>query len=475
MLALVNNEPKTLNLQQLLQYFIDHRRDVVVRRAKYDLRKAQEKAHILEGLLIALQNIDDVVKLIRGSARVDEAKTKLLSQFSLTEIQAQAILEMRLSRLAQMERNKIEEEHKALSQRIAELQHLLSHDEAIRSVIKAEMRDCIEKYGDARKTEIEDNDAADVDIEELIPESMQVVTKTRSGYVKRTAVDIYKTQRRGGKGVIGTEKKEEDVVDRVFVANTHSYLLVFTNIGKVHWLKVWQIPEGSRYSKGKAIVNLLEMSEGEEVSAVIPVKQFTEGFLVMATKQGVIKKTKLSEYAKPRRGGIRAIVFDEGDSLVNVAKTLGSARIMLATRDGLASRFSEDDVRVVGRTARGVRGIKLSPNDVVVGMVVADDQKQLLTVTEKGYGKRTPIGDYRLISRGGKGVINLRISERTGKVACVRSVVESDELLFVSAQGIMLRTTAKNISLIGRNTQGVRVMKLSTNDQVVASARIIEQ
>ncbi|MFH1174071.1 MAG: DNA gyrase subunit A [archaeon] len=471
MLALVDNEPKLLSLKHALVHYIDHRKIIVVRKAQFELKKAQERAHILEGLQKALQHIDAVVALIKKAAKVEDAKQKLIAEYGLSDVQAQAILEMRLQRIAQLEQEKIVQEHQGLVKTIRQLQHLLSHDEAIRDVMKQDLVEVMKLYGDDRKTVISDEDES-LELEELIPDTMQVITLTRSGYIKRTALDIFKVQRRGGKGVIGTDKKDEDVVEHIFVASTRASLLIFTDKGLVHWLKIWKIPEGNRYGKGKALINLVELDK-EQVTAVIPVKEFTDKeCLIMATKRGVVKKTNLNEYANPRRGGIKAIAFDEGDVLVNVIKTKGNATLILATKKGMASKFSEHDVRSVGRTARGVRGIRLRQGDAVVGMVIGEDTKKLLTVTEHGFGKKTLISEYRCINRGGSGVINIRCGERNGPVACVRSITDTDELLFVSKNGIMIRTSAADIPTVGRNTQGVRIMKLDQGDIVVSAAKI---
>ncbi len=471
MIALRNNEPKTLNLKEVLECFISHRKEVVRRRTAFELSKAEEKAHILQGITIALEHIDDVISLIRKSKDAPAAKTGLITQFKISEKQAAAILDMKLQRLASLEQEKVKTEFNELVKLIMHLKEILSDDEKILDIIRDETTELRQKYNDTRRTVIGES-IEDVEIEDLIPSQEEVVTITHNGYIKRLSLDTYKQQKRGGKGVIAAEIGEQDFVEKIFVANTHSFILFFTDRGIVHWLKVYKIPEASRQAMGKAVVNLLELKD-EKITAFIPVKQFDDKHsLVMATKNGVIKKTKLSEYSNPRKGGIISITLEEGDSLIGVELTDETKEVIIATNNGLAARFNEQDVRQTGRSSQGVRGIRLKEGDEVVGMVVAEKDHSLLTITENGYGKRTAITEYRLIGRGGLGVINIQTTERNGKVAVIKSVSESDELMLISKKGIGIRMPAKDISEIGRNTQGVRIMKLDKDDKVVAAAII---
>lgn len=473
-LALVDNRPKVLNLKEILSEFLRHRQRVVRNRTKYDLKKARERHHVLEGLIIALNNIDPIVELIKKSSGAQEAKQALIDNYSLTDLQSQAILDMKLQRLAVLEQEKIRQEHKELENRISELEEILSSEQKILEIIKTEMIYLREKYGDRRKTKIVDDDD-DLEIEDLIKQEKVVVTITRSGYTKRIPLETYKVQNKGGKGIIATETKEEDSVSQIFIADTHSYILVFTTNGKVHWLKVYNIPEARRQSLGKAFVNILELQQGEKVNAVIPIEVFDKDkYLLMCTKKGIVKKTSLEYFSKPRKGGIIAIGLEESDSLVNVLLTDSTKQVLIATKKGLAVKFHEKDARPLGRAAKGVIGIRLGKDDEVVGVVLADDKKKLLTITENGYGKRTIISEYRLISRGGKGVINIQCTERNGEVAAIKSVNDNDELVFISKKGIIMRTSSSQISCIGRNTQGVRIMKLNHGDKVVASAKVVK-
>lgn len=475
LLALVDGEPKVLNIRQIIQNFIDHRREVVRRRTKYELIKAEERAHILEGIITALNDIDNAIQLIKKSKSTAEARDGLIAKYELSEKQAMAILDMKLQKLTNLEQGKIKQEHKGLLVLIEELKTILASEQKILEIIKKELLEIKEKYGDERKTQImEGGDDIEIDIEDLIEEEKMAVTVTHAGYVKRVPMNTYKLQARGGKGVMAAGTKEEDFVEEIFVTSTHSYILVFTDKGNVHWLKVYNIPEGSRQAKGRPIVNLVELSKGEKVAAFIPVKQFDEEhFLVLATNQGIIKKTPLSNFKKPRRGGIRAITLDEGDNLITARLTDGSRHIVLATENGMAIRFDEKDVRPIGRTGKGVKGITLKGDDSVVGMEIATDNKSLLTITENGYGKQTPMTEYRVIGRGGVGVINIQCSDRNGKVVEVKTVYPDNEIIFMSRQGIVIRTKVSGISKIGRNTQGVRLMKMSGDDRVAAAAKII--
>lgn len=473
MLALVDNQPKVLGLRDFLQYHIDHRKDVIVRRTKYDLNQAQQRVHLLQGLLVALDNIDEVIPGIKQRRTVEEAKQWLMDQYSLSEVQAKAILEMRLQKLASLEQDKIRDEHRDLLEKISYYESILASDEKIFAIIKAEARDLQEKYGDKRRSRIVTGEDEDLDIEDLITEENVVVTMTNSGYVKRLPLDTYRTQRRGGKGVKATGMKEEDFVERLYVTSTHDYLLIFTDEGQVYWIKVYRLPDSSRQAKGQHIANLLQMNPGEKINAIIPVRNFNEGYLFMATSKGVVKKTSLQDFSKPRRGGIRAITLDDGDRLVGVKYTTGDKEMLLATKQGQANRFREKDVRFMGRTARGVRGIRLARGDTVIGLLAADETKQILTLTELGYGKRTEVKEYRLCNRGGKGVTNIKITEKNGNVKAVMLVDGSEELMLVSRQGIGIRIPCSSVSIIGRATQGVRVMRLNEGDVLAAAARIV--
>ena len=474
-LALVDNEPMVLNLKSVLQHYIIHRRLMIRKRTEYDSNKAKKRAHILEGLIIALNNIDKTIEIVKKSKSANEAKEALISNFELTVEQAQAILDMKLQRLTGLEQEKIKTEHEDLIKLIAELKEILADESKILGIIKDELKELKEKYGDERRTEIVEAELKTFEMEELIKPEDMVITISHSGYIKRQPVTTYKAQRRGGKGVIGATAKEEDFIEELFIANTHSYMLFFTNKGKVHWLKVYEIPEGGRQARGKSIVNLLRLGEGEKITAYVPVRKFKEGFLVMATKKGVVKKTPLTEFSRPRKGGIISISLKPGDELIQVCKTKGKARLMIATRNGRAIRFSENDVRSMGRSASGVRGIRLKQEDYVIGMVKAKKDKTLLTITEKGYGKQTHILSYRMIKRGGSGVINIKCTEKNGKVVAVKSLNPKDELILISKKGIIIRMKGKDISTIGRATQGVRVMRLSEGDEVVSAAKIIRE
>ncbi|MBW3016594.1 DNA gyrase subunit A [Candidatus Woesearchaeota archaeon] len=472
LLALVDNQPKLLSLKDIIQNFIDYRRSVVRKRTEFDLRQAEDKAHLLEGLIIALDHIDAVVQLIKQSKSADEAKAALIADYKLSDKQAQAILDMTLRRLTGLEQGKIRSEHADLLKLIKDLKDILASEQKILGIIKAELLELKEKYGDDRRSQVLAAEAEVIEEEALIKPEDDVITITHAGYVKRLPVDTYKQQRRGGKGIIAAEAKEEDFVENLFVANTHDYILFFTNLGKVHWIKVYQIPEAGRYAKGTAIVNLLQLGDKEKVTAFSPVKQFEENkFLFMVTGDGTVKKTSLAEFSNPRKGGIIAINLAENDELKSVMLTDGNQQIIIASKNGMAVKFNEGDVRAMGRTAAGVIGIRLR-DDSVVGATIADDKLTLVTVTEKGFGKRTLISDYRLISRGGVGVINIKITDKNGCVVGIASVTEEDELMLISQSGILIRTPVKGISVIGRNTQGVRVMKLEENDKVISLAKI---
>ncbi len=473
-LALVDGiKTKELNLKEILEIYLDYRIEIIQKRTLYDLKKSKERAHILEGLRIALDNIDAVVALIKGSANADEAKKGLMDNFALDEVQSKAILEMRLQRLTGLETRKILEELEGLIKLIAELREIIESDELKYEIIRNELLELKEKYGDARRTIIV-QDASQVTDEDLIHEEDVVVTITNGGYIKRLPLETYTMQRRGGKGIIGMEMKEEDFVENLFISSTHNYILFFTNLGRLYWQKVYEIPEGSRQSRGKAIVNLLELQEGEMVNAMIPVKEFAEDlYLLMATKEGTVKKTPLSEFRNPRKAGIIAVTVDEDDELVRVLLTDGKREVVMVSKKGKAIRFSEEDIRPMGRTARGVRGMTLEgPDDEVVSLDIVDETTTLLTVTENGFGKRTEYSEYPVHHRSGKGVITIVTNARNGPVSRVRSVAEEDELIFTSSEGIIIRVPVKDIPIQGRNTQGVKIMNIKPGDKVAGMARI---
>ncbi|MFQ6136159.1 MAG: DNA gyrase subunit A [Candidatus Hydrothermarchaeales archaeon] len=474
-LVLVGGEPKVLTLEQTISHFIDHRKKVVTRRTKFELRRAEERAHVLEGLMKALDKIDAVIKTIRSSKAAEEARKSLIKKFKLTGKQAKAILEMRLQRLTALEREKIEKEHAKLKKDIAMFKKILTSKEEKLKIIKNELLDIKSKYNDERRTEIVAGEI-EIEDEDLIPVEDMVITITNTGYIKRLPADTYRKQRRGGKGIIGMETKEEDFVEDLFVASTHDYMLFFTDRGKVHWLKVYRIPAAGRYARGKAIVNLLKLGEDEKVTTTIPVKEFDEShYLIFATKKGIIKKTALSAYSNPRKTGIIAINLVEGDEVVSVRLTNGEQEVLIGTKKGKAIKFSEKDVRVVGRPARGVRGIKLRKGDRVIGMEIIREDASLLTITENGYGKRTALSGYRTQRRGGQGVINIITSDRNGDAVDIKMVEEEDELMVTSSGGIIIRIPVNAVSIIGRNTQGVRIMKMKEGDKVVAVARVISE
>ena len=474
LLALVDGEPKVLTLRQMLQYFIDHRHVVVVRRTTFDLNKAEERAHILEGLRIAVDNIDEVIKIIRGSRDAESASERLQETFELTERQAKAILDMRLARLTGLEMEKLDEELTAVLATIGELRAILDSRERRIEIITAEFAALDKKYGDERRSEIV-GDASSLDVEDLIADDEMVITVSREGYVKRTEVDTYRAQRRGGRGLQGMGTKEEDWVEHLFVASAHQYLMIFTRSGQCHWLKVWQIPPAGRHSRGKPIVNLLNIDPKDEIASVVPVREFSDDrFLMFCTRGGKIKKTALSAYGNVRSVGLIGINIREGDELIDVQITNGDDDVLLATRNGLAIRFRESATREMGRVAEGVRGIRLSGDDRVVGMVVVGrDESTLLVVSESGMGKRSEIDAYRLQGRGGKGVINLKTSEKTGKVVAIKSVVPGDELMVITRKGVINRQRIDEIRVIGRATQGVRLVNLDKNDSVMDVARVI--
>jgi DNA gyrase subunit A len=474
MLALVGNQPRIMPLKELMSQFLEHRKEVVTRRTRFDLRKARERAHILEGLRIALEHLDQVIQLVRAAESPASAREQLIATLSLTEEQAQAILDMRLQRLTALERDKILQEHEELQQKIIELESILADELKVRAIIKDELLGMKDKYGDERRTEIVE-EAVELNIEDLIPQEEVVVTVSRGGYIKRTPARVYRSQHRGGRGIKAMETKEEDLVEHFYIANTHHYILWFTNIGKVHWLKVYAIPDGTRISRGKALVNLLQLEEGETISAMVPVEDFTSArYVIMTTKCGLIKKTPLAAFGNPRTGGIRAISLDDDDELIAVKLTDGSQHIFLGTADGKAIQFREADVRAMGRTARGVIGIDLEAGDALVAMEVVNPGATMLTVCEHGYGKRTPLDEYRVQGRGGKGLINIKVTERNGRVVGIKQVTEADELMIMTTSGNLIRLPVHELTVISRNTQGVRLIALHDDDAVASVATIAE-
>lgn len=472
LLALDGLKPKVMNLKEMMKCFIDHREDVITRRTSYDLRKAEERAHILEGYKIALDNIDAVVELIKKSASPEEARNGLMKKFGLTEIQAQAILDMRLQRLTGLERKKIDEEYLALIQKIEYYKSILESKTRLFGIVKEELEDIRDRFGDGRRTEIISKEG-EFEIEDLIAEEDMIITITHTGYIKRIATSTYRQQRRGGKGIKGLGMKDEDFVEHLFIASTHSYMLFFTDKGQCYWLKVHEIPRGGRLSKGKAIVNLLQVTGAEKITAFITVSDFErDANLVMATRGGYIKKTHLSEYSHPRKGGIKAIVLNEGDSLVRVAMTSGNDDIILAKRKGKAIRFNEKDARVTGRVSRGVIGTKLEADDEVVEMMVVKAGANLLAVTERGFGKRTAIKEFRNIKRGGKGVICIPTEGRNGDLVTIKKVFDADEVMMITKLGKIIRSAVSGIPIIKRPAKGVKLIELDDNDEVVDVALI---
>ncbi|MEW5995148.1 MAG: DNA gyrase C-terminal beta-propeller domain-containing protein, partial [Candidatus Zixiibacteriota bacterium] len=475
MLGLHHGVPKLMSLKQLIESFIEHRHEVVVRRTQYELRKAEERAHILEGYRIALDNIDAVIDLIKKSKDTPTAHAGLMKKFNLSDKQATAILEMRLQRLTGLERRKIQEEYKELIKKIAELKSILDSKPLRMQIIKDETMELAGKFGDDRRTEIQEA-AEELSVEDLIAEEEMVITISHLGYVKRLSVSGYRRQQRGGKGVIGIETKEDDFAEHLFIASTHDYILFFSSKGRCYWVKVHEIPAGGRLAKGKPIVNMCEMEKDEQITAFCKVRQFTpDMYVVMATRQGIVKKTPLDAFSNPRVTGVNAMNIPSGDELIEAALTDGTYEIVLATRKGMAIRFPEDKVRAMGRTAYGVKGINLAKGDYVIGMVVVKRDATLLVVTEKGYGKRSPIDDYRVTNRGGKGVINVKTSERNGEVVTIKEALDDDELILITKKGIANRQAVKDIKVIGRNTQGVRLITLSKDDVVIDVARVVKE
>ena len=468
MLALVNGEPKILTLRQCLDYYIEHRKDVILRRTKFDLDKALARAHILEGLKVALDNIDEVINIIRSS--YDDPKERLMERFGLTDIQAQAILDMRLKTLSGLQREKIEEEYKALMELIAHLRDILNSEKLVFDIIKEELIQIRDKFGDERKTKIVAAEG-EIDVEDLIKEEQTVVALTHFGYIKRMPIDTYRSQKRGGKGITGMATREEDFVKQIFTASTHDTILFFTNKGKLYRLKGYEVPEAGRTARGTAIVNLLSLDPGEKVSAVIPIQNFAEGkYLLMATKNGLIKKTPLNEYNSARKTGLQSITLREDDELITVRLTDGQDNIVLVTKKGMCITFEEKDVRPIGRTGQGVIGIRLDDGDVVIGMesIIAGSNATLLAITENGFGKRTELDEYRVQIRGGKGVITYKITPKTGDIVGVRITSDDDDAMLITDKGTIIRINVKDISILGRATQGVTLMRTSDGGKVVS-------
>lgn len=475
MLALVNGEPKVLNLKEMLYYYLEHQKDIIVRRTRYDLRKAEERLHIVEGLKIAIDHIDEVIRIIRQSPNVEKSKENLMSRFALSDKQAQAIVDMKLGKLSGLEREKLEEEYNGLVERIAYLRNVLADERVVLKIIEEELTEVKNKYQDARRSQISLEEDV-LEMEDLIADEDVVIAITHGGYIKRQSTNVYRNQKRGGKGVSAITTKEEDFVEHLFITTTHQYLLFFTNKGKVYRMKVYEIPEASRQAKGTAIVNLLFITGDEKITAVIPVREFEEGlFLVTATKNGIVKKTSLTEYDTSRKDGIIALTLDEEDELIGVKLTSGEDEIMLATKKGMVIRFSEKDVRSMGRTARGVKGISLDEDNIVVGMDTCKDGAHLLVVTEKGYGKRTLLTEFRSQNRGGKGIIGMKITPKTGLVVGIMVSGGGDEVMLITLEGIMIRISIDDISIMGRSTQGVKVMRMDGQDRLVALARVINK
>ncbi|MDD5559608.1 DNA gyrase subunit A [Candidatus Methylomirabilis sp.] len=473
MLALVDNQPKVLALKETLQHFIDHRKTIVIRRTRFDLRKAEERAHILEGYRTALDHLDAVIALIRRSRSVDDARAGLMDQFGMSQIQAQAILDLRLQRLTQLERQKIQDEYSETIAAIERYRAILASEALVCQIIKEELAALRETYADPRRTQILE-ETAEIELEDMLADEEMVIPITHSGYIKRSNLNVYRSQRRGGKGMTGMATKEEDYVEHLFVATTHSYLLLFTNQGKVHWLKVHELPQLGHAAKGKPLINFLQLGAEEKITTMIPIRQFeVDRYLLMVTKRGIIKKTELNAYDNPRAGGIIALTLDEGDELIAVRMTKGDDEILLGTKGGMAIRFKEDEVRPVGRGARGVKGISLEANDEVVGAEVVSQGAAVLTVTERGYGKRTDPEEYRLQSRGGKGIINIRITDRNGPGVGMMLVRPGDQIMMISQEGRITRLRVDEISLIGRATQGVRLQGLTPSDRVAAVTRLV--
>jgi DNA gyrase subunit A len=475
LLAIHQNQPKLLSLKEMLQLFIQHRQEVVTRRSRFELRKAEARAHILEGLKKAIEQIDAVIATIKASKTPKEAKDRLMARFTLSDEQAQAILEMRLQRLTNLEQRKIVEEYEETIKLINRLKALLASERLIRNLIEEELLSIRDSYGDERRTEIVET-APEIKIEDLIAEEDMVVTITHTGYIKRNPISLYRSQHRGGKGKVGINVKEEDFVEDLFIASTHDYILFFTDAGKIHWMKVHELPQAGRLTRGKAIVNLLNLSPDEKVTAILSLKDFAKGkFITFMTKRGVIKKTELEAYSNPRSGGIIAISLDEGDDLISTKLTDGQQHLFIGTKLGKAIHFPETQIREMGRTAHGIRGIRISKDDQVVGMEAVAPHTQILTVTANGYGKRSPASEYRIQNRGGSGIFTVKRTQKTGDVVGIKTVTDEDELMVISNKGKIIRLRAVDIPVQGRSTQGVRLITLEEGEGVVAVAKLAEK
>ena len=474
MLALVDNQPRVLKLNEILHYYIKHREEIVIRRTKFDLAKAEARLHILEGLRIAIDHIDEIIKIIRAS--YDDAAERLMKNFGLDEIQANAILEMRLKTLSGLQREKIENEYNELLELVAKYRAILADEHLVTNIVKEELQAVKEKYGDERRTEIVHGEG-DIDIESLIKEETNVVTLTHFGYIKRIAADTYRSQKRGGKGLTAMNTREDDFVEHLFVTSTHDYIMFFTTTGRVFRLKAYEIPEAGRTAKGMAIVNLLQLGQGEKIAAVIPVHDYNdELFVLMATRNGLIKKTKLSEYSNIRKTGIQGITLKEDDELIDVRITDGNTSIIMVTRQGMSIRFKEEEVRAVGRTSMGVKGINLSKDDKVVGMEpIKNDEDYILAITENGFGKRTEVEEYREQARAGKGILTYKTTAKTGHIIGVKIVNDKDDVMLITDTGVVIRINVKDISVLGRNTQGVTLMRTSDGGKVVNIAKILTE
>ena len=475
MLAIDDGRPRLLNLKDALKAFLDHRKEVITRRTAYDLRKAEDRLHILEGLRIALDHLDQVITLIRQSKDPRTAKEGLMDSFGLTDVQAQAILEMRLQRLTGLEREKIVKEHSEITEHISQLRAILADEGKVFRIIVDELKDIKERYGDPRRTEIVDQ-TEEISVEDLIVDEEMVVTVSHEGYIKRNPVTLYRAQHRGGKGKVGATTRDEDFVESLFVASTHDYILFFTTVGKVYWIKVHELPQAGRAARGRPVVNLLHLSEGEKVSAFLPVREFQQGrFVIFATKRGVVKKTELMAHSNPRSTGTRAIALEPRDEVIGVRLTDGQQEVLLSTLSGQSIRFKEGHVRPTGRGTYGVIGVSLDEGDEVVSMEILNQGASILTVAENGYGKRTAMEEYRLQSRGGKGVITMKTTDKTGRVIGVQQVTDDDQLMMITNRGKIIRLRVKDIRTIGRNTQGVRLIEMNDDERVVSLARLAEQ
>ncbi|MCZ6906672.1 MAG: DNA gyrase subunit A [Deltaproteobacteria bacterium] len=475
MLAIDDGRPRLLNLKDALKAFLDHRKEVITRRTAYELRKAEDRLHILEGLRMALDHLDQVITLIRQSKDPRTAKEGLMDSFGLTDVQAQAILEMRLQRLTGLEREKIVKEHSEITEHISQLRAILADEGKVLRIIVDELKDIKERYGDPRRTEIVDQ-TEEISVEDLIVDEEMVVTVSHEGYIKRNPVTLYRAQHRGGKGKVGATTRDEDFVESLFVASTHDYILFFTTVGKVYWIKVHELPQAGRAARGRPVVNLLHLSEGEKVSAFLPVREFQQGrFVIFATKRGVVKKTELMAHSNPRSTGTRAIALEPRDEVIGVRLTDGQQEVLLSTLSGQSIRFKEDRVRPTGRGTYGVIGVSLDEGDEVVSMEILNQGASILTVAENGFGKRTAMEEYRLQSRGGKGVITMKTTDKTGRVIGVQQVTDDDQLMMITNRGKIIRLRIKDIRTIGRNTQGVRLIEMNNDERVVSLARLAEQ